>query len=45
MIIVGDYNLVLDTNKDCSIYLHVNNPKAREVVLQQILSFNLVDKT
>ena len=43
MIIVGDFNLVLDTSKDYFNYLHVNNPKAKEVVHQQIQSFNLVD--
>ena len=43
MIIVGDFNLVLDTSKDYFNYLHVNNPKAREVVHQQIQSSNLVD--
>lgn len=43
IIIVGDFNLVLDTTKDYFNYLHVNNPKAREAVLEQMLSLNLVD--
>lgn len=43
MIIVGDFNLVLDTSQDYYNYLHVNNPKAREIVLEHMMSFSLVD--
>lgn len=43
MIIVGDFNLVLNTSQDYYNYLHVNNPKAREIVLEHIMSYSLVD--
>lgn len=33
IIIVGDYNMVIDTSKDYFNYLHVNNPKARGKLL------------
>ena len=43
IILVGDFNLVLDVEKYCHNYLHVNNPKAREKVLEMISSHNLND--
>ena len=43
IILVGDFNLVLDLEKDCYHYLHVNNPKARDKVLELISSHNLAD--
>ena len=39
----GDWNLVLKPEKDCSNYLHVNNPKARMMVLNFIEEENFVD--
>lgn len=42
-IISGDYNLVLDPNMDCYNYVNVNNPKAREVVLEMIVECDLID--
>ena len=42
-IICGDFNLVLDPDKDYSNYRNINNPKARERVLEIIDIFNLVD--
>ena len=33
MIMCGDWNLCLDVRKDCENYLHINNPRARNVVL------------
>ena len=38
VIMCSDWNLVLDIEKDCDKYLHVNNPKARKVV------FNLLEE-
>jgi exonuclease III len=43
MIIVGDFNLVLDKERDYYNYLHINNPKVREKVLELIDYFNLID--
>ena len=43
MIVVGDFNLVIDPAKDYYNYLHVNNPKAREAVLDQMNICNLAD--
>lgn len=42
-IICGDFNLILDPNKDCSNYKHVNNPKARDRVLKFIDEKNAID--
>ena len=42
-IICGDFNLILDPNKDCSNYKHVNNPKARDRVLKFIDDKNAID--
>ena len=39
VVVVGDYNLVIDTNKD----LHINNPRARDKVLELIDTYDLVD--
>ena len=43
IILVGDFNLVLNPDKDCYNYLHINNPKARDEILEIILSHNLSD--
>ena len=45
MIVVGDFNLVIDPAKDHYSYLHVNNSrsKAREAVLEQMHICNLTD--
>ena len=42
-IICGDFNLVLDPNKDCKNYTSVNNPRARNKVIEMIDECNLVD--
>lgn len=42
-IICGDFNLVLDQDLDTFNYLHVNNPKAKECLLNIKDAFNLVD--
>ena len=34
VIMCGDWNLCLDVEKDCENYLHINNPRARNVVLK-----------
>ncbi|MCG7879939.1 MAG: endonuclease/exonuclease/phosphatase family protein [Candidatus Thiodiazotropha endolucinida] len=43
VIMAGDFNLVLDPGLDMKNYLNVNNPKAREEILNLILECNLVD--
>jgi exonuclease III len=42
-IIVGDFNLILNPEKDCFNYSNINNPNAREKVLQMILENDLID--
>lgn len=42
-ILVGDFNLVLDPTKDYHNYVNVNNPRAREKVLEMMSELNLVD--
>ena len=39
----GDWNLVLNSNIDTYNYVNVNNPKARDQVLEIISELNLVD--
>lgn len=43
VIIVGDWNLVLDQELDCYNYKHINNPKAKEKVDWMILELGLTD--
>ena len=43
IILVGDFNLVLDPEKDYFNCLHINNPKARNKVLELIENYNLTD--
>ena len=40
---VGDFNLVMDPKMDYYNYLHVNNPKAREKVIEIVSQLNLTD--
>ena len=43
VIMCGDWNLVLDMEKDYDNYSHVNNPKARKVVLNLLEEENFID--
>ena len=43
VIICGDFNLVIDPQKDCQNYLHLNNPKARSVVVNTVNDLDLID--
>ena len=43
LVICGDFNLVLDPNKDCYNYININNPKSRFYFLDVIRLHNLVD--
>ena len=42
-IMCGDWNFVLDQDLDYNNYLHINNPKARKVILDYIEEENLLD--
>ena len=42
-IITGDFNLILDKEKDSKQYLNINNPRSREKVLDICATFNLID--
>lgn len=42
-ILVGDFNLVLDPEKDYQNYININNPRARQTVLDLKLECDLVD--
>ena len=43
VIILGDFNLVLDVEKDTYNYKHINNPQARKTVLNMMENNNLSD--
>ena len=42
-VICGDFNLVLDPQKDCNNYTNVNNPRSRQKVLDLISELDLID--
>jgi exonuclease III len=42
-IICGDWNLVINPTLDYENYLHTNNPKARNVILNYIISDEYID--
>ena len=39
----GDFNLVLDPNKDIYNYLKINNPNARKSVIEIVNDLDLID--
>ena len=43
VIIGADYNLILDPVKDCQNYQRINNPNARESILDLCAELNLID--
>ena len=42
-IFCGDFNLILDPSMDSKNYLNINNPNARQMVLDQMETHNLID--
>ena len=42
-ILCGDFNMILDPGIDCSNYKHINNPNARNEVLNMVQELNLCD--
>ena len=43
IIVVGDWNLLLDPSIDCKNYKHINNPHARNAVLNLMTDLKLFD--
>ena len=43
IIVVGDFNLVLEQHIDCYNYKHINNPRAKTAVENMISELNLTD--
>ena len=43
MRLVGDFNFVLSPEKDDFNYMHLNNPKARQKVIEMMLDLDLID--
>lgn len=43
VIMCGDWNLVLDTNMDYENYVNINNPRARDIVLNWLQDDNFKD--
>ena len=42
-ILCGDFNLIIDSEMDCYNYKNINNPKARDKVLEYIDTYNMID--
>lgn len=43
VILAGDFNLVLNPEQDLQNYVNLNNPKAREQVINLMIDCNLID--
>ena len=43
VIFVGDFDMVLDPDKDCRDYVNINNPRARDKVPNLVIACNLID--
>ena len=43
VIMAGDFNLVLNPEQDTFQYANINNPKAREVVMDMLIELSLID--
>ena len=42
-ILCGDYNCILDPLLDCYNYTHINNPKARDKLIEMVETYNMID--
>ena len=42
-VLCGDFNLIIDPQKDCSNYRNINNPKARDQLLEYIDTYHIID--
>ena len=43
LFLCGDFNCILDPTLDCDNYKHINNPKARDKVIEMINTKNMID--
>ena len=43
VVLCGDFNLVLDPQKDNFNYKNINNPQARSKVIETMIELNMVD--
>ena len=39
----GDWNFVIDPDRDYDNYLHINNPRSRQVTLDYMAEHNILD--
>ena len=42
-IICGDFNMVLNPEKDCFNYVNINNPRSQSVLIETMSQLNLID--
>ena len=42
-ILCGDYNCILDPLLDCYNYKHINNPKARDKLIEMVETYNMIE--
>ena len=42
-IVCGDFNLVINPQQDCENYRNINNPKAREKILEIMETYSMID--
>ena len=43
IILCGIYNYILDPLLDCYNYKHINNPKARDKLIEMVETYNMID--
>ena len=43
IVMCGDWNFVIDPNRDYDNYLHINNPRSRQVTLDYMAEQNILD--
>ena len=42
-ILAGDFNLIFNQDMDCHNYVNLNNPNARDKVINMLIEYNLID--
>ena len=43
IVLCGDWNFVIDPDRDYDNYLHINNPRSRQVTLDYMAEHNILD--